>query len=97
MLEAASSLLSATCNLLNNSESTSVEYLDSLAADIFQNVVDKRRKRRRRRRKKKERKKEIIRKEKKFFYMKGRGKKNFFVLLKQLVELVSAHQRQKKD
>ena len=28
--------------------------------------------------------------------MKGRGKKNFFVLLKQLVELVSAHQRQKK-
>ena len=55
MLEAASSLLSATCNLLNNSESTSVEYLDSLAADIFQNVVDKKEEKRRRR--KKERKK----------------------------------------
>ena len=61
MLEAASSLLSATCNLLNNSESTSVEYLDSLAADIFQNVVDKKKKK-----KKKERKKEIIRKKKNF-------------------------------
>ena len=73
MLEAASSLLSATCNLLNNSESTSVEYLDSLAADIFQNVVDKKKKK-----KKKERKKERnYKKEKNFFYMKGRGKKIF--------------------
>ena len=67
MLEAASSLLSATCNLLNNSESTSVEYLDSLAADIFQNVVDKKKKKKKKKKKeKKERKKEIIRKEKNF-------------------------------
>ena len=35
MLEAASSLLSATCTLANNSESTSSEYFDSAAADIL--------------------------------------------------------------
>ena len=86
ILLAAASLSSATCKLLNNSESTSVEYFDSLEADMDPLVgyTLKRERKKKKRGKKRRGRKKGCEKVKKFF----------FFYIKQL--LLQSHRSQPK-